>query len=118
MTCSSTAQSTKKYVHLLNQRAQRLMGIAWVGGLWPGGGPGIFDRDWNSILNPFFKATMSGYTFFCISKALGMTLTAHCPFWPFRPAWKQSQKYPGCLGMLQNAYMERVGLACTYVASH
>jgi flagellar motor protein MotB len=63
------------------------------------------------ILNPFFKMRMSPYSLPRISNLPGATLNAQAPLGLLAPSWKHSQKWPGYLGMLQKAYMERLGLA-------
>jgi hypothetical protein len=66
---------------------------------------------WMNILNPFFNIIMSPYGWPRISNLPGLTLKGHAPFGFSKPSWKHSQKWPGYLGMLQKAYMDRLGLA-------
>ena len=60
------------------------------------------------------SARMSGYWCFSISNACGTTLTCHVPIGEFLLALKHRLKYPGCFGLMQNMYTERVGFASEY----
>ena len=71
----------------------------------------------NRSLKPLHNARMSGYMFFCSSKAFGTTFTAHCCTRACWPALKQRKKYPGCRGSIQKLYTDRFGLASVYVVN-
>ena len=68
-------------------------------------------------LKPLHKALISGYGLFISSNACGITRTAHELTLAFWPALKQRQKYPGCLGSIQNAQTDRLGLASVQVVN-
>lgn len=68
-------------------------------------------------LKPLHKALISGYGLFISSNACGITRTAHELTLAFWPALKQRQKYPGCLGSMQNAQTDRLGLASVQVVN-
>jgi len=69
-------------------------------------------------LNPLHKFLMSGYGWPISWKPWGMTLTFQSISLAFWPALKHRWKLPGLSRLIQNWYIDRLGLAFVYVVSH